>query len=439
MAVGDYLGLLSHRSSDVLAEGKPINYPVSFVSGLRIACEGLAADRPPALDLLTLAAFMAPEPIPLTLFSKHAPILPGEFAEAAADPLALAGLVRVLRQRRLARVGPGSIQVHRLVQKILREASAGVRKTAVALLAAELLNARRDQNTDGWNDLLPHVLAVTDPAADPHGVPLPMDTENLVYAAVHHLRTQGKASVARPLLERVLRSREIRYGPSHALVGNVLIHLGWALRDLGDPAGALVAYDRALRIRQTRYGPGHPQVATALTNCGLSLRDLGRPGAARPLHEQALSIRKRTYGPDHRHVATVLTYLGQALTDLGEPAQARLLHERALEIRVSTYGPDHRHVATVLTNLGQTLAALGDLESAREVLERALHIREQAYGPDHPRVGATAEVLDLVMRDLGAVPSARTLLQRSYRLVALAYGQAHPTTSRIAAEVAALS
>lgn len=75
MAADSYVDLLASRATEVLAEGKPGNYPVSFASGLRIALEAIMADRPPAVELLTLAAFMAPEPIPLALFSAHPAML----------------------------------------------------------------------------------------------------------------------------------------------------------------------------------------------------------------------------------------------------------------------------------------------------------------------------------------------------------------------------
>jgi tetratricopeptide (TPR) repeat protein len=395
MAPDTYVDLLASRATEVLAEGKPGNYPVSFASGLQIALEGIMADRPPAAELLTLAAFMAPEPVPLALFSAHSAILPTSLAAVTTDPLTFAGLTRLLRQRGVAQIGIGSIQMHRLVQAILRErADDSIRQLAVALLAAELLHTQDAGDPTRWHELLPHVLAAVSLDTLPGGGQLPHETEQLIYAAAKYLRTRGQAAAARPLLERVLRSWEITHGPNHPLVANALINLGWSLRDLGDAARAYAAYERALAIREAFYGEDHPRVATALTNCGLSLRELGEPSKARPLHERALAIRERYYGPDHRHVATVLAYLGQTLTDLGEPA------------------------------------------AARPLLERALTIREKAYGPDHPRVGITAELLGLVMSNLGDRAAARALLERSHRLLAAAYGPDHPLSQKTAAEAA---
>jgi tetratricopeptide (TPR) repeat protein len=439
MTVDDYLRLLDIRAADVLAEGKPANYPLSFVSGLSVALDSLAADRRPALDLLTVAAFMAPEPIPLALFSTQSANLPAPLSAAAADPLTFAGITRLVRQRGLARITVGSMQIHPLVQSVLRERwSDSGREVAVDLLAARLLGGQQP-DVASWTELLPHVLVATAANTASDAEPLPIITERLLYAAAKHLRTRGQATVARPILERVCRSREARHGPVDTLVGNALINLGWALRDLGDPAGAFEAYQRALIIRRLHYPADHPQVATALTNCGLSLRELGRPQEARPLLEDALNLRTNAFGPDHRHVATVLTYLGATLTDLGEPHAAREHLERALDIRRRTYGSDHRHVATVLTHLGQSLAALDEADTARQYLESALHIREQAYGPDHPRVAVTAEILGLVMNQLKDPIQARALLGRAHQIVVSAYGPTHPASQRTAATAASLT
>ena len=48
-----------------------------------VAFDRLAADDPAALQLLTLAAWLAPEPVPLSLITDHRDLLP---APLAASP-----------------------------------------------------------------------------------------------------------------------------------------------------------------------------------------------------------------------------------------------------------------------------------------------------------------------------------------------------------------
>jgi Domain of unknown function (DUF4062)/NB-ARC domain len=97
----DYLVSLDHRTSSILAHGAPATYPVPLAASLQLAFEQLAAEDPAALTLLKLAAQLAPEPIPFTLFTAHPELLPAPLATAAADPMAFAELTGVLRRRAL--------------------------------------------------------------------------------------------------------------------------------------------------------------------------------------------------------------------------------------------------------------------------------------------------------------------------------------------------
>ena len=65
----DYLVLLAERTTELLAHGVPATYPVSLAASVQIALDRLAVQSPAALVLLGLGAYLAPEPIPLTLFT----------------------------------------------------------------------------------------------------------------------------------------------------------------------------------------------------------------------------------------------------------------------------------------------------------------------------------------------------------------------------------
>ncbi len=108
------------RAAELLAADAPTGYSVSLAASWQVAFDRLAADDPAALELLTLCAQLAPEPIPFTLFTAHSDALPGALGAMIGDPLAFARLTRLLRTRSLARVEADSLQLHRLVQAILR-------------------------------------------------------------------------------------------------------------------------------------------------------------------------------------------------------------------------------------------------------------------------------------------------------------------------------
>jgi hypothetical protein len=100
-----YLVSLAHRASSILTQEVSATYRVPLAASLQLAFAQLAADDPAALTLLELAAQLASERIPFTLFTARPELLPAPLSVAAADPVAFAGLTGVLRRRALARVG----------------------------------------------------------------------------------------------------------------------------------------------------------------------------------------------------------------------------------------------------------------------------------------------------------------------------------------------
>ena len=116
----EYLRLLDQRAQDTLARGRLTGYPDSMAASWAVAFDRLEADSPAGLALLSIAAWMAPEPVPLALFTAHPDLLPEPLAAIAEDPLALADLTALLRRRALARVDTDAVQLHRLVQTLLR-------------------------------------------------------------------------------------------------------------------------------------------------------------------------------------------------------------------------------------------------------------------------------------------------------------------------------
>jgi hypothetical protein len=80
----------------------------------------ITAENPAAVQLLGVCAYLAPEPIPLDLFTAHADLLPEPLASAAADPLAFSDAIAVLVDYSLAKRTAAGLQLHRLVQSTIR-------------------------------------------------------------------------------------------------------------------------------------------------------------------------------------------------------------------------------------------------------------------------------------------------------------------------------
>ena len=436
----EYLQLLRSRGAELYARGQVSDRADTIATLWDISVGRIIAENLATVQLLGVCAYLAPEPIPLRLFTAHTDLLPEPLSSAAADRLAFSEAIAVLVDYSLAKRTPAGLQLHRLVQATIRdryaspdtcpqthqegpapmadqETESPVDFLAVALgllradAPAEIVSA--PQNWPRWTALLPHTLAATGHASS-QSDPAVMEvvTWLLVCAGVY-LQEQAQLTDAKALLERALVIDEAAYGPDHPGVARDLNTLANILRQLGQLDGARLLQERALAIDEAVYGPDHPGVARDLNTLAWILWRLGQPEAARLLQERALAIDEAVYGPDHPGVARDLNNLARILLELGQPEAARLLQERALAIDEAVYGPDHPDVARNLNNLARILLELGQPEAARTLQERALAINEATYGIDHPDVARDLNSLAGILLELGQPEAARTLQERA--------------------------
>jgi TIR domain-containing protein len=137
----------AHRAS-LLARGEVVGYAGRIDTAWALSLQRLREEDPAAVQLLELAAFLAPEPIPLTLMSGHADLLGEPLHITAADPDALADTVGVLVGYSLARRSSNGFQVHRLVQAVIRHRLSPERQQATAHQVVELLAAASPGDPD---------------------------------------------------------------------------------------------------------------------------------------------------------------------------------------------------------------------------------------------------------------------------------------------------
>jgi Tetratricopeptide repeat len=271
-----------------------------LAASLHLAFEQLAADDPAALALLRLAAELAPEPIPFTLFTACPDRLPPPLAATAGDPVAFAGITGLVRRRALARVGPDSLLVHRLVQAILRDSPISTpTEDDMTTIAHRLLRVavpadpRNNPPTwSAWRQLLPHVLAATDSDHGSAGV----DVAWLLHRAATYLHTRGEQ--ARSLVERAFELYQRLLGDDHPDTLDSADSLTFDLR-AADEYERARQLDEDILIRRRRVlGEDHPDTLTAAVNLASDLRGVGECERARQLYEDTLARCRRVLGED---------------------------------------------------------------------------------------------------------------------------------------------
>jgi tetratricopeptide (TPR) repeat protein len=408
-----------------------------------LAIEEAAKLHPAAEPLIVYAALLAPEPIPLFLFSEArekfgeplATTIVGDGLDEAVAALRAFALVDrvIIADERDPSIATECIRLHRLVREVAAALRAGEQRDKMQrdLLAALAAVYPGDgyKSSVSWprsGRLTPHLIAICEiEIADADASE---ERADLLGSAGSYSHGRGTYLVARSLLERALSVREKLFGSEHRDTATSLNNLALLLGAQGDLARARPLHERALAILEKLLGPEHPRTATSLNNLAGLMMDQGDLVGARPLLERALAISERVQGIEHHETAESLNNLGSVIRDQGDFTDAQPLFERALVI----YGksPEPRGEATTLSNLGLLFYEKGDFAGAQSFFERAVTIFEKALGPDHPDTATSLSNLGLTLQARGDLAGARPYYERSLIVCEKALGPHHSDTAR---------
>jgi hypothetical protein len=281
-------------------------YPTSVAASWSEAFDRLADKDVAAFQLLTLIAWLAPEPVPLTLFARHHELLPVPLAHIAADPVMLQATLAELRRQAMVQPERDSVRLHTVPATLLRARADGTAgpllgwpTTAVLLLCAAVPQDRGDDPAvwSAWRQLLPHVLTVTGPDRDLRLVG--NDIAWLLDRTATYLNRRGEPAQALPLRRRahdLCRELLSDQHPNTLVVAN---NLAADLRGVGDHAAARVVDEDTLARRRLLLGHDHPDTLVSAINLARSLWDLGEREQARRLDLDTAARSARALGPDH--------------------------------------------------------------------------------------------------------------------------------------------
>ena len=439
--VATYLRLVDDAAEQVLAQDLRGGQAVSVAASWTVTFDRLAVDHPPALDLITVVAWCGPEPVPLTLFTEN----PDMLAPAAAmlgDPLGLTKAVAVVKRRGAATLTPHTVQLHRVPAALLRARTRRDHPDTGGWATTILRLVRAAVPADPWNNpavwprwqqLLPHVLAVVDPARG-------LDSQSwelawLLDRAGAYRSARGEPRDALPLARRAHALYQARLGDDHpdtlASAGNLAIRLV----ELGEYEQARALAEDTLTRRRRVLGEDHPNTLTSANLFARCLAALGEYEQARALDEDTLTRYRRVLGEDHPNTLWLANNLAIRLAELGEHEQARALDEDTLTRRRRVLGEDHPDTLTSASNLAIRLAALGEHEQARALDEDTL-TRRRVLGEDHPDTLTSASNLAIRLGALGEHEQARALDEDTLTRRRRVLGEDHPDTLRSASNLA---
>jgi len=392
VSLSAYLASFKRRGLKLLEKGKPgAEYPASVATTWNLAFTNVEKAAPASAELLTAAAFLVPDSVPIEIFTWGGAKLGDLLAEALRgvdeDPLVFWELLAPLERYSLVeRLPDDAFKLHRLTQEVVKDSLSEEGRRAWAERVIRASNAAyRSAEFESWKlceRLQPHARPAAELARTYKLDSI--EAGRLFNQAGHFARERGDYASAKLFDELSLEIRERMLGGEDPNTLNSRNNLAVTLRALGNLAGARKLQERNLEICERVLGSEHPDTLGSRNNLAATLGDLGDLAGARELNEQTLEICERVLGGEHPGTLLSRNNLAATLQDLGDLTGARKLHEQTLEISERVLGSEHPNTVVSRNNLAWTLYNQGERQAARELMVRVVEERRRVLGEEHP-------------------------------------------------------
>ena len=432
MPVDEYLRLLREHADAIMEEGKSPEYPLSMTAAWRLSVDLLSKQMPQALELLRCCAFFSPDPIPRDVFRRGTRATETRVSDLIADPILLARAIRELARFALVRIDGRAIQVHRLIQALLRsDLSADERRTyqhEVHLILAASSPKNPDDNRlwERYAGLLPHVTSpVTMLAACSD-----RDVQAFALEMVRYLYRFGDQETSRDLAVRLIDGWTAESGPDYDRVLDAQRRLGDALRELGQYHAAYAVTEATLQRSRVTLGEDNPLTLALRNGFAADLRARGEFAEARSLDEGSLALHHTRFGDENGKTFRVLHNLALDHTLNSDYEAARNLHQRTFLLRSeATTCVSPSEVLMSWNGLARAVRLCGNFTEARDVGEDAYDYGREALGAEHYWTLRTQNDLSIALRRIAtAYQDALELAEDVFERCTRIFGEGHPDT-----------
>jgi tetratricopeptide (TPR) repeat protein len=441
-SVDEYLRLLDEHVTEIMAEGKSPDYPMSMTAAWTLSVHTLTDQLPQARELLRCCAFFGPEQIPTDVFRSGPRAVGTKVAGVISDPILLARVIRELGRFALVTIDGRSVSVHRLVQALLRDElsegeQAAYRHEVHLILAAA---APRDPSDERlwprYRALLPHMASTSTELAGckaPGARAFALDMMRYLYAS-------GDFTSCLSLTQRFIDQWTTDSGPESPHVLDARRHRGNALRALGRYPESFSLTEATLGSSRATLGEKEPLTLSLRTSFGADLRARGDFRAARALDEETRDFFAEESGADSPQALRLLASLALDHGLNSDYSRARDLYQQAF-LRMNEVASE-MPAADVLgtwTGLAWAVRLCGNYLEARDVSEDAWDFGRERLGPEHIQTLRSTNGYTIACRRiLPAREDALAITRDSFELARRLFGDSHPDTLATAINLANL-
>ncbi|SDT02290.1 Tetratricopeptide repeat-containing protein [Actinoplanes derwentensis] len=449
MPVGDYIDLLDDRIEvlKLLNEGRPPGYPLTVAAFVAVAMEKLQDKDPAVAQLFGLFAFLSGEGIRQSLLYRgRNAVLSSPLKEALASPVRTGQLVRDLRRYGLAKTvsraassaAPASadksprLQVHRLVQRVLRDTMDAEQRDQTLRNVQNLLAAANpgDPDLNGELDLQaemgPHLLpAEMIHSGTPQGRQTVLDHGRFLYLTGSYENSRQLAESAVKVWTAAGQAEE-QLGPDGQATLLARAQVANATRALGDSklAAEIIQDTYSRFVNSPLLGQRHESTLVSGNQIGHGLRIEGRYHEALEFDQRSADLHQEVFDEDEVYTLRVRSNVAVGHRLMGQFAEAARLDEK-IAADFAALGALDVELFRMNMNVARDYYGLGRYQEALERIEEWLPVQKRLIRDTHPLALMAQRTYAIVIRKLGRIDDAIRVLREAHERTVRTFKATH--------------
>lgn len=435
--IGEYLRQIERHGPSIpdRGSGNP-----SLETTWDLSLQRLQERSPAAYRLLQLCSVLAPEISLELVYSDRMADLLTPLDASVSEAMYRGALVQQINRLALLKldVGGGQIQVHRLLQHVVRqrmtEADLDEARRQVHLVLAAARPSGQVDDPQTWpryRMLWPHLDVSRAYSSREESV------RRLMIDRVRYVWQAGAFADARRIGERIVRQwddlmRSLTGDAERLALERQSLHLqfniGNAIREQALFEESRALNERVLARQIDLLGEYHPHTLMTAGSLAADLRALG-------LYAEALRRDERTYaawldnfGDDNPRTLLALNNLAVSHRLNGDFRSARerdlLVYQRGRIVQ----GESHPNTLNAGNNLGRDLREAGDYAGSIKLLREVAARSSAALGAGSPRTQNVLTNLAVSIRSAGRAHEAAPLLEAAYEVLNQTFGPSNSDT-----------
>jgi WD40 repeat protein/tetratricopeptide (TPR) repeat protein len=355
----------------------------ALAAALGIAVEAASAVAPMARPISIMAAYLAPEDIPHTLF--------GVLVDDAKGPDRRRQLDEGLAAVALFGLGEHrdeTLTVNPLMQAAVRDSvTSGDERSgrSAAITALDLAFPQNVRVPDEWpicRRILPHILTLKRILSNPSEEEVePLVT--LLNRACRFVLVTGTVAEGVRITEEAAEMAGRHLGANHLLTLTAKVHLARSYRAARRASEAVTIMQDVVTERERILGSDHRDTLDALNDLAACLYNAGRYSVALSVGERVAAATERLFGPDDLDTLQAWIDLAAFYEKAGRIPEALQYEERVAAKRERFLGAEHPETLNAWANLAGTYDRVGRSNEAVVIGQRVLAIRTRLLGPNH--------------------------------------------------------